>query len=212
LKLNDVLELYAGAPPLTRAFLKGRVLLSDLEFIERHVPTQGTIVDIGCGHGLFANLMALRSAERRVVGIDLSPQKIEQARKTIGGRANIDFICTDINSTGIPECDVVTMIDVLYLLSRDQQRRQLSHCRHQLREGGLLVWKAQERRPRWKFAWTYFQELITTSTGLTRGRHGHLAFMSRDESLDALAAAGFTARIVEMKSRRPYTDILYLGS
>ncbi|MHB1325921.1 MAG: hypothetical protein ACYDGS_09615 [Thermoleophilia bacterium] len=42
-------------------------------------------------------------------------------------------------------------------------------CWRKLKPGGLLVWKAQEWRPRWKYAWTYLEELITTSAGITGG-------------------------------------------
>jgi len=173
----------------------------------------GTIVDLGCGHGLFANLMALRSPERRVSGIDPSAGKIELARGTIGDRSDIDFIRASIFDCGISECDAITIVDVLYLLPRQEQKRVLVECRRKLRPGGVLVWKAQERRPCWKFAWTYLQELITASAGLILGRrYGRLAFMSREEALAALREAGFKPRTVEMKTRRPYTDIIYLGS
>lgn len=209
--MNDTLKLYAGAPASVRAFLRGRVLLSDLESIESHVPETGKIVDLGCGHGLFANLMALRSPRRRVTGIDLVPGKIEVARETIGSRGNIDFICADIFETDIPECDTITIVDVLYLLPRSHQLRILQECRQKLKDGGLLVWKAQERKPRWKFAWTWLQEMIATSTGVTRGRRGDLTFLSREDAIGALEQAGFKTRVVELASRRPYSDILYLG-
>ncbi len=211
--MDDVLALYADAGRATHAFLRGRILISDLEFIERQVPVSGTIVDLGCGHGLFANLMALRSPERRVIGIDPSAGKIELARGTIGDRSNIDFIRAGIFDCGISECDAITIVDVLYLLPRQEQKRVLVECRRKLRPGGVLVWKAQERRPCWKFAWTYLQELITASAGLILGRrYGRLAFMSREQALAALREAGFKPRTVEMKTRRPYTDIIYLGS
>lgn len=208
--MNDVLRLYETASPLTRLFLKGRVLMSDLEFIEKQVPATGTIVDLGCGGGLFTNLMALRSPARRVIGVDFSPARIELARATVGNRPNIEFILGSVADIDA-ECDAITIVDVLYLVSREEQYRILRECRRRLREGGALIWKAQERRPRWKFAWTYLQELITTATGLTSCRRGGLSFMSREESLAALRAAGFIPDLVEMKSWRPYTDILYLG-
>ncbi|MEK6537293.1 MAG: class I SAM-dependent methyltransferase [Actinomycetota bacterium] len=210
--MNDVLRLYETASPLTRLFLRGRVLMSDLEFIEKQVPASGTIVDLGCGHGLFTNLLALRSAGRQVTGIDFSPEKIDLARKTAAGRVNIHFITADIADIYIPECDAITIVDFLYLLPGDAQRRVLAGCRRKLKPGGLLVWKAQERRPRWKYAWTYLEELITTFAGITRGRRGQLTFMNREEAIDSLEAAGFKAGMVEMKSWRPYPDILYLGS
>lgn len=210
--MNDILSLYSGTPLATRAFLRGRVFLSDLEFIERQVPLQGTVLDLGCGHGLFANLLAARSPQRRVIGIDIDPEKIEIARKTIGSRANIEFVCASLDDAAIPQCDAITIVDVLYLLPAAEQQRLLRECHGKLVPGGLLVCKAQERRPRWKYAWTYFQELMATSAGLTRGKLGRMAFMSREESLHALAEAGFEPKIVEMKSWRPYSDILFLGN
>ncbi len=209
--MSDVLALYSDAPILTRAFLRGRVLLSDLEFVESFVPDRGAVLDLGCGHGLFANLMAMRSPERRVTGIDIDCGRIGQAGKTTGHRANIDFICTGIEELDISGCTAVTIVDVLYLMPRNDQVRLLEECRRKLADGGLLVWKAQETRPRWKYIFTYLQELAATSSGLPRGRRSRLAFMSRAEALAVLTDLGFEARAVEMKSWRPYTDILYLG-
>lgn len=209
--MDDVLRLYAGASRSMRIFLRGRVLLSDLEFIERQVPEAGTMVDLGCGHGLFANLMALRSPKRKVIGIDLVPEKIEAARKTIGHRDNLDFVCADFFEADIPDCDVITIVDVLYLLPAEEQLCILKECRRKLVDDGLLVWKAQERRPRWKFAMAWFQEMITTSIGVTRGRRGRLTFLSREDAIGVMNAAGFHVNIIEMRSRRPYSDVLFIG-
>lgn len=210
--MDEVLRLYKCASLSVRAFLRGRVLLSDLESIESHVPETGTIVDLGCGHGLFANLIALRSSRRMVTGIDLMPEKIEVASETTVDRENIDFICADFFEMEIPECDAITIVDVLYLMPRSEQLRVLCECRRKLGNGGLLIWKAQERRPRWKFAVSWYQEMITTSTGLTRGRRGRLTFLSREDAIGAMNTAGFNVSVVEMKSRRPYSDILYIGT
>lgn len=206
-----MLALYRRAPRRIRAFLKGRILLSDMEFIERHVPATGRIIDLGCGHGLFANLMALRGPGREVIGMDLDAARIAVADSTAAGRANIRFFCGDATQSSLPDCDAITIVDVLYLLPASAQREILAGCARRLRPGGLLVWKAQERRPRWKYAWTYFQELLTTGAGLIRGKRGRFHFMDRGEALAAIAAAGMTGRAVPMPSRRPYTDILYLG-
>lgn len=209
--MKEVLSLYRGAPLPTRLFLRGRILLSNLEFIERYVPRSGKIIDLGCGHGLFANLMALASPERQVTGIDLSPAKIELARATVGTRSNIEFICGDVFELGLPACDTVTIVDVLYLLSRPDQQKILEACRRMLRPGGKLIWKTQETRPRWKYYCTYGQEFLTTSIGITRGRRGRLCFLSREEALSTLVDAGLTPRLIEMSTRLPYTDILLIG-
>lgn len=210
-KMTDVLALYRGTTLGTRTIVKGRTLLSNLEFVEQRVPKSGTIVDLGCGHGLFSNLMALSSPDRQVIGIDLSPEKIKWARSTVGSRNNIQFLCGDFLNMDLPPCDIITIVDVMYLLSADLQRNMLAFCRQNLKKEGLLVWKAQERRPRWKFAWTYFQELLGTAAGMTIGKQGRMCFMSRGEALGSLRGVGFEAEVVEMQTRLPYTDILYVG-
>lgn len=212
MKATEVLGLYRGAPAPARAFLLGRLLLSDLDTVEAQVPAVGTVVELGCGHGLFSNLMAMRSPARRVIGIDLSPEKIEHARESIHGRANIEFRRGDALEMDLPECDVIAIVDVLYLLPAEDQLKILKACRRTLKPGGILIWKAQERRPRWKFAVTWLQEMLTTSAGVTKGKRGRLCFLSREAAVDALRGAGFTPRIVEMPTRRPYTDIIYLGA
>ena len=208
----DLLRLYGGAPAATRLFMRIRLLLSDMERVERETPRTGTILELGCGHGLFSNLLALRSPGRRVIGIDLSPEKIRHASASIGGRGNIEFISGDVLDLQLPACDAITIVDVTYLLPPDEQQRLLQECRRRLRSGGVLVWKAQERRPRWKFAVTWLQEMLATSAGLTQGKRRGLHFPSRAEALAMMEAAGFDARVVEMPTHRPYTDVIYVGT
>lgn len=208
--MNRALALYREEPLAVRAFLRGRRLLSRLEFIERHVPHTGHIIDLGCGHGLFSNLLAESSDHRRVTGIDLDVRKIEVARRTVRNRTNIDFIEGDITNVDLPPCDAVTIVDVLYLMSAKQQQAILNACAALLKPGGVLVWKAQEQRPRWKYWFTYCQEYITTNMGITKGGGGSLHFMSREEALAAISASGMVPEVVEMRTPLPYSDILYL--
>lgn len=210
-KIEQALGLYRHQPRLARLFLRGRVLLSDLELVERQVPQTGEIIDLGCGHGLFASLLALGSPRRRVRGIDLDESRIRLAQAAAGSLPNISFVCADIRSTGLPAADAVTIVDVLYLMPFEQQMDVLLAVKEKLRPGGLLVLKAQERRPRWKYAFTYAQEFLATSLGLTQGGSRRFYFPDRQEALAMLRRAGFKPEIIEMPTRRPYTDILYLG-
>src|SRR5438132_13301334 len=81
--LGRALRRYRGAPIAARLFVHGRAFLSDLAVVERYVPKKGFIVDLGCGHGLFACVLREGSPTRRVLGIDLDPRKIEVARAAI---------------------------------------------------------------------------------------------------------------------------------
>src|SRR5204862_5937206 len=97
--------------------------LSDLAFVERFVPRQGFIVDLGCGHGLFACLLREAAESRRVLGIDLDERKIEVARGAVRDTQWLRFEVGDIIKDPPPHCDAVTIVDVLYLLPFEDRHR-----------------------------------------------------------------------------------------
>jgi 2-polyprenyl-3-methyl-5-hydroxy-6-metoxy-1,4-benzoquinol methylase len=194
-----------------RIRLRGRALLCDMDLIERHVPREGTIVDIGCGYGFFSNLLASRSSGRDVLGIDLEEEKVNHARATIGNRRNIDFVAADAFTFDYPTCDAITILDITYLLPEEKQRELLRVCRRHLKPGGKLVWKTQETRPRWKYAFMYAQEMAGSLVGMTGSRQKSFHFMSREAAVAAMADAGLSVEVVEMPTRLPYCEVLYLG-
>jgi 2-polyprenyl-3-methyl-5-hydroxy-6-metoxy-1,4-benzoquinol methylase len=206
--LARALARYTAAPLMHRVFLHGRAFLSDLTLIESYVPRQGFVVDLGCGHGLFANLLCEASSRRRVLGVDADARKIAVAELT--QREGLRFSVSDIVAEPPPPCDCVTIVDVLYLLPFADQERVLRNCASALPEGGRLVLKAQESRADPRYALTYAQELIATGLGITRGGRAGLFFPTREQTEAMFAAAGFAIDLVPMP-RRPYTDVLYLG-
>lgn len=208
--LNRAVHRYRRAPVIARLFVHGRAFLSDLAFIERYVPRHGFIVDIGCGHGLFANVLAEAAVTRRVLGIDLDERKIAVARATVEGRPELRFEVGDAIAKPPPRCDAVTIVDVLYLLPFEDQERVLRNAASALLEGRPLIVKAQERALSARFALTYGQELVTVGLGFTRGGGARFYFPTRDEALAMFERAGFAVDVLEM-GRRPYTDVLYLA-
>ena len=208
--LNRAVHRYRRAPLMARLFVHGRAFLSDLAFVERYVPRHGFIVDVGCGHGLFANVLAEASATRRVLGIDVDERKIATARSTVEGRPEIRFEVGDAIATAPPRCDAVTIVDVLYLLPFEAQERVLRNAAAALLEGRPLVVKAQERSLSPRYALTYGQELVTVGLGFTRGGRSRFSFPTREEALAMFDRAGFVVDVVEMRLR-PYTDVLYLA-
>ena len=208
--LERAVHRYRGAPMIARTLVHGRAFLSDFAFIDRYVPRHGFIVELGCGYGLFANLLAEASANRRILGIDIDDRKIEVARTTIQGRESVRFEIGDIVHEAPPKCDAVAIIDVLYLLAPSDQEAVLRKAAEALAENAPLVVKAQERAPSFRYALTYAQELVTTALGLTRGGARRFHFLARDQAVAMFERAGFLVDVIEMPGR-PYTDIVYLA-
>ena len=208
--LERAVHRYRAAPMLAQALVHGRAFLSDFAFIDRYVPRHGFIVDLGCGHGLFANLLAEASPNRRVLGIDIDERKIGVARTTIQGRESVRFEVGDIIHEAPPKCDAVTIIDVLYLLPPSDQEAVLRKAADALVENAPLVVKAQERAATPRYALTYAQELITTALGVTRGGARRLHFLARADAVAMFERAGFLVDVIDMPDR-PYSDVVYLA-
>jgi trans-aconitate methyltransferase len=208
--LQRALARYRNAPISARLFIHGRAFLSDLAVVERYVPKQGFIVELGSGHGLFSCLLRESAPTRRVLGIDLDPRKVEVARSAIRDTEWLRFEVGDIVLTPPPKCDAVTIVDVLYLLPFEQQEQALRNAASALGEGAPLIVKAQERRRDPRYALTYAQEMVTVSLGFTRGGRDRFYFPSREEALAMFERSGFLVDVLEMPNR-PYTDVVYLA-
>jgi 2-polyprenyl-6-hydroxyphenyl methylase/3-demethylubiquinone-9 3-methyltransferase len=206
---NSLFGLYRPLPLSYRIFVRARFWLSDLFSLERYVPESGSILDIGCGHGLFSNLLALKSPTRNVLGVDIDARRIQAARRTVAGRKNIRFETSDASLLPPGQWDAITISDVMYLLSREHQIAVLHAVARALKPGGMLVWKTQVCQPHWKYCVTYAEEWLMTHLGLTRG--DCLCFLGEKESNDAMRAAGLSATTIPLHTHRPYPDMLLIG-
>lgn len=165
----DLGRLYAACPLSDRLQVALRWRLCPFEAVARFAPLSGRVLDLGCGRGILANLLALRSPARDVRGLDPDPRKIEVARRTIGDRGNVSFALGDAPEAGERYC-AVFLVDVLYLLTPSRRRQTLQASREALAGEGVLVVKTMARRPRWKAALDRVEEnLAVRALRWTRG-------------------------------------------
>lgn len=57
------------------------------------VPEQGCVLDVGTGTGLIALMIAQRSPEVNVTGIDIVPEAVEQARENVAASPFAERVC-----------------------------------------------------------------------------------------------------------------------
>ena len=111
-----------------------------LHLLRRAALQRGTLVDLGCGSGIWAR--AAQDAGFEVVGVDSSPAMIRLARRV---SPHSRFHCASFCDWPLPTCDVVTAIGegLNYLPAGGGRRpglgRLFESVSQALRPGGLLV-------------------------------------------------------------------------
>ena len=102
-----------------------------------YVPPRSCVLDAGCGTG--ATLSFLRSWGYRSTGIDLSFEALQLA----SGRESAQGKLCRASVEKLPFCsnifDGVVNIDVLYLLSNDQEAASLLEFKRVLKPDGILI-------------------------------------------------------------------------
>ena len=157
---NEVLSLYRGIDPLNRIHMVIRYKRCPYEQMEKYIPKSGKVLDIGCGHGLFANFLALKSQDRFVTGIDPCAEKIKVARKSLNDRPNINFIKSFFSDLDNHDFAAITLIDVLYLIPHQEQEKIVRLALSFLKDNGVLMIKEVPGDNSLRFKLAYLQEIV----------------------------------------------------
>jgi ubiquinone/menaquinone biosynthesis C-methylase UbiE len=95
-----------------------------------------TVLEIGCGSGLFTRALATRCA--RLIAQDLEPRYLDEARAKTTDLTNIEFLACDARKLELEHvADVIVMISVLPEIP--EPVRALEVCVRALKPGGQII-------------------------------------------------------------------------
>lgn len=159
------------------------------------VTSRDRVLDIGCGTGQTTRDAARAAAAGSALGIDLSAQMLEHARRVSReeGLANVGFEQADAQVHAFPAGAFDVAISRFGSMFFDDPVAAFSNIGHALRPGGrlvLMVWQPRERN-----AWsTKIREAIAGDAELPLPAAGPSPFSLGDPAVASgiLAAAGFT--------------------
>lgn len=199
------------------------------------------VLDIGCGTGVFALLLADRGIE--VVGVDPAQASIDVARAKPGS-GRVRWLCGDATDLPPLRADLATMTGNVAQAIADPQpwRQTLRGTREALRPGGHLVFETRDPARRGWEEWTReksrrvteipdagpvesWVELTDVSLPLVTFRWTYvfaadgqvltsdstLRFRERDEVEQDLVAHGFEVREVRDAPDRPGREFVFLA-
>jgi cyclopropane-fatty-acyl-phospholipid synthase len=200
-------DCYRRASLRARAHVYGRWVLCPFDRVLENLPRDGDHLDVGCGHGVLLTLMRRRSSSQRLKGIDISFEKIEQARRVTS--PDISFEVGDVRALGPASFDSISVVDVLYLLSVPQRLDFLRACHFALRPGGTLVVKEVSRVSSWKSWLTFLQEFLAVKVfRVTMGEE--VLLLPTQHTVSLIVEAGFsTPEVKQIDRGYPYPHTLF---
>lgn len=209
----ELADLYAGAPARDRWQMRYRWATCPMATIDDYLPDRGRVLDFGCGHGLLSTYLALRSADREVVGFDIDRDKISVAEAAAGRLptgSSCRFTTDPAAISDLGPWNGVVLVDVLYLVPPGDRAALFHSLAANLAVGGTIVIKEIDHEPRWKYELALFQERLATRVfGITEGSALEFEPVSSIESL--LQAEGLRTGGVRADSGYAYPHYLVLG-
>jgi len=182
------------------------------------------LLDIGCGQGLLASLLAAAAqaardgrwpsdwaeapVDVRVSGIEVRERDVVRARHALGD--GIDIVCADMRTASFPAVDAVVILDVLHYVGIADQDALLARVRAVLPIGGKLVLRIGDAAVRRGFAasaWVDRFVKLARGQGFDRSAGRTLAAWQA-----RLADLGFAVTSEPMHAGTPFANMLLVAT
>jgi SAM-dependent methyltransferase len=181
------------------------------------------MLDLGCGQGLLASLLAASvhcarnggwpaewpqpPRQLRYTGIEMMARDVERATASLGSLPGApQFICADMCQVDLPRSDLIVILDVLHYVDYDAQAALLARVRAALASRGRLLLRVGDTGQRWRFAISQWVDRMVTGV---RGHHKAPTWgRSLAEWTALLRNLGFTVAQRPMSQGTPFANVL----
>jgi ubiquinone/menaquinone biosynthesis C-methylase UbiE len=198
-----------------RLHLSIRRRMFGFDALLQHAPHTGTLIDLGCGHGWFAGMLAQARPGCQVIGFDPDEARVDEAREMAiaRGLGNLRFEVGTAERVSLPPAAMVSVIDVLYLLSPADQESVVATAARALEPGGQLLVKEMGSRPRWKHTWNRLQETLAVRVlRLTASERRRFHFRDEQEWAALMQTAGLRVDIERLDAGYLHPHVLVRGT
>ncbi len=195
--------------PITRAYSRVRFLILRQRFLDeigQYLPDEGTILDIGCGFGLFSLYYAQVLPRARFRGLDLDARRIALATRAAArlGLANVAYAVGDAREyRAIEAYRAAYMLDIVHHVPPATVEPLLRELWKSLDPVGVLVVKDVDARPAYKRWFTRALDGVVSPRGVVH-------YWPADRLQDLLERVGFRVYRHRMVDVLPYPHVLYV--
>ncbi len=162
-----------------------------------NIKDEGLYFDIGCGHGLLAQLLASK-AHRKVIACDHDEERIQTALASTKDFSNVLFykggFKDTLESLNIQnKFDGIFLIDVLHYLDSKEQEVLLHQIRDHLQDDGIFIMREVHPQGGIISQFNRFYEWVMTKTGFTKSQNLTNTFKTPEEWKNLLVKCGFSS-------------------
>ncbi|MDQ2773175.1 MAG: 1-acyl-sn-glycerol-3-phosphate acyltransferase [Bacteroidota bacterium] len=196
---NRLIGNYLYKGPVLEWYAKVKVKLeNNYRLFDELLPRRGRILDVGCGYGFMANMLALTSQERTVRGLDYDDNKTTVAAHGYVNGPNVAFAAGNALTTEFGPQEAIILSDVLHYLQPEGQVALLQKCAVSLTENGVLVIRDGFKELAARHRGTELTEWFSTRfCKFNKTAEGGLSFLSQEVITDFAARNGFDVRMLD---------------
>ncbi len=212
MKISDeqlaLLKLYKNSTTSEKVKIYARIIFNFPQIknhLEKYIPNSGTVLDYGCGYGIFSNYIKMKNPNLNVIGFDISKTRINEAKKSAIAMG-VEFT-DDLKNFNFENLQLVLSIDVLLFLTLEQKINLLEKFYRSIKTGGIVFIKDTLKSNSFRFKYTNFEEKLKIKLKVYGSNvTSTLNYITPDEFLEILSSAGF--KIVDLI---PENHLLYPG-
>jgi 2-polyprenyl-3-methyl-5-hydroxy-6-metoxy-1,4-benzoquinol methylase len=159
-------RIYCRGNRARRLMIRGRSYICPFEELISKIPQGSSVLDVGCGDGLFLNLLGFFGNISEGTGFDTNGTAIanaQLAKENSPYNNRLQFLERSIGQP-LPNrlFDVVSMIDVLHHIPVEDKESAIIGAAAHVKPGGILLFKDIGQQPRWRaFANTLHDFVLT---------------------------------------------------
>ena len=142
------------------------------------IPQKGSLWDVGCGFGHLVKLLATRNKRQEIYAFDIDSTKLR-----------VSGVKWEVPKSRV---EIITLIDVLYLLTDTEKINLLQSLFRKLKAGGKLFIATVPKEPSWRYYLAWLQEWVMVKLlGKTESKAGVINFEIEDWLRQKLKQMGF---------------------
>lgn len=202
--MNNLLALLKLFPrPIDKIKIVARWLMCPFESMEKSVPPQGTILDIGCGEGIFTIYLSIKEPKRKVIGLDLDKEKIDIALYASSNIKNIKFACRNALNWN-NKIDGITLSDSLHHFSIQDQEKLFHKMKTLIRSGGTVLIKEINKD-------NFLRSHLSRLWDFLLYPHDQINYWSQKNLVSKLQSLGFTVEVSRKSFYFPGSTLVYVA-